>query len=137
MTPWTAAHKAPLCMRILQDRTLEWVAMPSSRGSSQPRDRTQVSHNVGRFFTDQATREAQEYWSRVTYPSPEGLPNPGTEPPSPALYVDLLPSELPGNLQNLVCYLAYLESTESSRLRGVLFSLNKQTISFKENSSAY
>ena len=28
---------------ILQARTLEWVAMPSSRGSSQPRDRTQVS----------------------------------------------------------------------------------------------
>ena len=36
---------------ILQARTLEWVAMPSSRGSSQPRDRSQVSHNPGRFFT--------------------------------------------------------------------------------------
>ena len=29
---------------ILQARTLEWVAMPSSRGSSQPRDRTLISH---------------------------------------------------------------------------------------------
>ena len=29
---------------ILQARTLEWVAMPSSRGSSQPRDQTQISH---------------------------------------------------------------------------------------------
>ena len=29
--------------RILQARILEWVAMPSSRGSSQPRDRTLVS----------------------------------------------------------------------------------------------
>ena len=28
---------------VLQARILEWVAMPSSRGSSQPRDRTQVS----------------------------------------------------------------------------------------------
>ena len=36
---------------ILQARTLEWVAMPSSRGSSQPGDRSQVSHNPGRFFT--------------------------------------------------------------------------------------
>ena len=35
---------------ILQARTLEWVAMPFSRGSSQPRDRTQVSHIAGRFF---------------------------------------------------------------------------------------
>ena len=30
-------------MGILQARTLEWVAMPSSRGSSPPRDQTQVS----------------------------------------------------------------------------------------------
>ena len=36
---------------ILQARILEWVAMPSSRGSSQPRDRTQVSHVGGGFFT--------------------------------------------------------------------------------------
>ena len=32
--------------------------MPSCRGSSQPRDRTRVSHITGRFFTIQATREA-------------------------------------------------------------------------------
>ena len=43
---------------ILQERILEWVAMPSSRGSSQPRDRTQVSHIAGRFSTIWATREA-------------------------------------------------------------------------------
>ena len=48
---------------ILQARILEWVVIPSSRGSSQPRDQTQVSHVAGRFFTDWATREAQEYWS--------------------------------------------------------------------------
>ena len=36
---------------ILQARILEWVAMPSTRGSSQPRYRTQVSHITGRFFT--------------------------------------------------------------------------------------
>ena len=44
---------------ILQDRILEWVAFPFSRGSSQPRDQTQVSHIDGRFFTSWATREAQ------------------------------------------------------------------------------
>ena len=43
---------------ILQARILEWVAMPSSRGSSQPRDQTQVSHIAGRFFTVWDTREA-------------------------------------------------------------------------------
>ena len=36
---------------ILQARILEWVAMPSSRGSSQPRYQTQVSRIAGRFFT--------------------------------------------------------------------------------------
>ena len=36
---------------ILQARILEWVAIPFSRGSSQPRDRTHVSCIAGRFFT--------------------------------------------------------------------------------------
>ena len=44
---------------ILQARILEWVAIPFSRGSFQPRDRTLVSCIAGRFFTSWATREAQ------------------------------------------------------------------------------
>ena len=36
---------------ILHARILEWVAVPFSRGSSQPRDQTQVSHIAGGFFT--------------------------------------------------------------------------------------
>ena len=60
---------------ILQARLLEWVAMPSSRESSQPRDRTQVSHTAGRFFTIWVTREAclletkfsnSELWLQLT-----------------------------------------------------------------------
>ena len=42
---------------IFQSRTLEWVAISFSRGSSQPRDWTQVSCIVGRHFTVWATRE--------------------------------------------------------------------------------
>ena len=37
--------------RIFQTRVLEWVAISFSRGSSQPRDQTQVSSITGRFFT--------------------------------------------------------------------------------------
>ena len=37
--------------RIFQERVLEWVAISFSRESSQPRDRTQVSHIVDRHFT--------------------------------------------------------------------------------------
>ena len=47
---------------ILWTRILEWVAIPSSRGSSQRRNRTQVSLIAGGFFTRWATREAQYDW---------------------------------------------------------------------------
>ena len=51
---------------ILQARILEWVAMPSSRGSSQPRDQTQVSVIAGRFFTIWTTRETLGcYWNKT------------------------------------------------------------------------
>ena len=43
---------------ILQARILEWVAIPFFRGSSWPRDQTQVSCIAGGFFTTWATREA-------------------------------------------------------------------------------
>ena len=69
-------------------RIWEWVAFPFSRGSSQPRDQTQVSHIAIRFFTNWATREAQEYGREEPIPSPGDLPNPGIELGSPALQVD-------------------------------------------------
>ena len=36
-TPWTAAYQTPLFMGFLK-QILEWIAIPSSRGSSQPRN---------------------------------------------------------------------------------------------------
>ena len=59
LRPHGLACQVPLSMGILQARILEWVVMPSSRGSSWPRDRTQVSRISGRFFTISDTREAQ------------------------------------------------------------------------------
>ena len=41
--------------RFLQARILEWVAVPFSRGSSRPRDHTQVSRMAGGLFTSWAT----------------------------------------------------------------------------------
>ena len=59
---------------ILQARTLEWVAMPSSRGSSRPRDQTCnscSSYTAGEFFTTETQgkpilkkREQQKYKNR-------------------------------------------------------------------------
>ena len=63
VTLWTATCQLLCPMGILQASTLERVARPSSRGSSQPRDRTQVSYLclpalAGGLFTTSATWEA-------------------------------------------------------------------------------
>ena len=92
-TPWTVALQAPLTMVILQARILEWIAMSSSSGSSQPRDQTQVSHIVGRFFTSKPPRKPKK--TGLGIPSPKDLPEPGFEQESFALQVDSLPAELP------------------------------------------
>ena len=52
-TPGSSVHG------ILQARILEWVAVPFSKGSSQPRNWTGVSCIASRFFTNWAIREAQ------------------------------------------------------------------------------
>ena len=43
-TLWTVAHQFPLCMGIVWARIVEWVSMPSSRGSHRPRDWTHGSY---------------------------------------------------------------------------------------------
>ena len=61
VTSWIVALQAPLSIGILQARILEWVAMPSSKGSSWPGDQTPVFCVfciAGRFFTHWAIREA-------------------------------------------------------------------------------
>ena len=69
---WSEVKVAQLCLTlgdpmdytvhgILQARILESVAFPFSRGSSQPRDRIQLSQVAGGFFTIWAAKEAQEY----------------------------------------------------------------------------
>ena len=55
------SDQAPLSMEILPARILEWVAMPSSRESTELRNQAQVSHIAGEFFTIWATKEAHEY----------------------------------------------------------------------------
>ena len=54
VTLWTVAYQAPLSMGF--SRQEECVAISFSRGSSQPRNWTEVSYIAGRFFTDWARR---------------------------------------------------------------------------------
>ena len=79
---------------ILQARILEWVAFPFSRGSSQPKDGTQVCRHCRQILYPLSHQGNQEYQSGQPIPSPADLPDLGIEPGSPALQVDSLPSEL-------------------------------------------
>ena len=59
---------------ILQATILEWVAFPVSRGSSQPRDRTQVSHLAGRFFTSHQRSPRILEWAASPFSSGPSQP---------------------------------------------------------------
>ena len=59
LQPVNCSPPGPSVHGILQARILEWVTISFSRGSSWPRDRTQVSHIVGRCFNLCTTRELQ------------------------------------------------------------------------------
>ena len=71
-TPWTNLPDSSV-HGIFQARVLEWIAISFSRESSQPRNRTRISHIAGRRFTIWATREAlATKW--FTYQSTSSLP---------------------------------------------------------------
>ena len=78
-TFWIVAHQAPLSMGILQARTLEWVAMPSSRGSSQPRDQICIPHAfcIGRWVL--STHSSTLAWQIPWAEEPGRLQSMGSE----------------------------------------------------------
>ena len=76
-------------MEIFQASMLEWVAISSSRGSSQARVQTQVSHIAVRLTSEPPGKPMNTGVSSLLFS--RDLPNPG----SPALQVDSLPAELP------------------------------------------
>ena len=87
-TPWTG--QAPLSMRILQARILEWVACPP------PGDPTGLLH-CGWILCHLSHQKSPIILEWVAYPFSYLLPNPGIQLGSPAVQADPLPAELPGN----------------------------------------
>ena len=99
---------------ILQARILGWVAFPFSRGSSQPRDRNQVFHTAGGFFTSWAIREAQD------------LPDPGIEPGFTTLQMDSLQTELLGKSKFKV---STIKKKKITKMRGEINKIeNKKSV---------
>ena len=66
-TPWTVACQVPPSMGFSRKEYWSGLPMPSSRGSSQPRDLTRMSRNAGRFLTVWATwaisNECKSFWN--------------------------------------------------------------------------
>ena len=58
---------------ILQARILEWVAIPFSRGSSRPRDQSQVYHIAGRFFIILSRRGSPKNTEVGSHSLPQGI----------------------------------------------------------------
>ena len=63
-TPWTVATRL-LHPWTFQARVLEWVAISFSRGSSRPKDWTQVFCIAGRYFTDSYKGSLQAHFRHI------------------------------------------------------------------------
>ena len=85
---------------IFPARILEWVAVPYSRRSSQPRHRTQGSNpdllHCRRILYQLNFKGSPRILEWVAYPFSRGSSRPGIKPGSPALQADSLPTELSG-----------------------------------------
>ena len=90
------AFQSTLSVGILQARILEWVAKPSSRGTSQPRHQTQVSCICWWILSHLSYQGSPWILEWVAYPFPGDLPDPGIELGYPTLQKDCLPAELLG-----------------------------------------
>ena len=94
---------------ILQARVLEWVAISFSRGYSQPRDWTQVSHIVCRFFTSWATGKPKNTGVGSLLQQISGGYLFSRRIPSPALQANSLPTELSGKPDVVKQHQKYIE----------------------------
>ena len=86
-TLWTVCRPLGSSVHgILQARIVEWIAMSFSRGSSRPRDQTQVSRTIGRFFTDLAAPPTEPRQGSLGPPFPR---SPTLQSPPCSLYPPL------------------------------------------------
>ena len=86
--PLGPATKTPTCRAKVSES--DWAKVTQSCPTlCDPMDCSVCQASLSMGFS------RQEYWSGLSFPSPEGLPNPGIEPGSPALQADSLPYEPP------------------------------------------
>ena len=102
---WSESHSVmPHCLRPRElyspwncpVRILEWIAFPFSRGSSQPREWTQVFALQADSLVVEPSGKPKNTGMGKLISSPVDLPDPGMELGSPALQADSLPTEIWG-----------------------------------------
>ena len=93
--PIDCGPPALLSMGILQARKLEWVAISFSRGTSQPRDRTQSPTLQADSLPSEPPEKPKNTGVGSLSLLQGNLPDPGIKLGSPAFQVDSLPAELP------------------------------------------
>ena len=108
--PGSSAHG------ILQARILEWVAISFSRGSSQPRDWTWVSHIAGRRFNLWATKEAYYLLIVINIISPPTPHSPTPSKSSQTWQPGFRKQELLGHLYSMICVTINFSSLRCSIL---------------------
>ena len=92
---------------LLQARILEWVAFPFSRGSSQPRAQTQVSHVAGRFFTTELWGKRGEDKSSLNLEPDYSKYSPDPWPQTPGSLLEMLTLESHTRLLNYSFFLLF------------------------------
>ena len=119
--------------RILQARILEWVAFLFSRGSSWPRDRTQVSHVAGGSFTSWTTREAaKKMWYIYTMEYNSAIKR-NEIMPFATTWMEpeiIILSEVRQRKTNIVWYCLYVESSKMIQVN--IFTKQKKTHRLRE-----
>ena len=94
-------------MGILQARILQWVAMPSSMGSSQPRDQTQATLEMDSLSSELPGKSKNTGLGSLSLLQ-GNLPDPEIKPGSPALQVGSLPLSHKGSPQYIHTIVAQL-----------------------------
>ena len=114
---------------MLQARVLEWAAVPSSRGSSRPRDQTHISCTAGRFFTVWVTREAP--WLKIVQPLKIALVrNSKSEAPTALVLIITLPAYKLTRLPNHLLLAQY--ANEKNIGKASLYRNHKPHLCYEE-----
>ena len=115
---WTVAPQAPLSVETVQTRILEWVAKPSSRESSRPRDRTRISYISCIGFSTLQKSNENLVWESERYLT--GRLSPERGPTFPVGMLKVWATVRIGNSIQILMFINIQTSLMVSQIRGTV-----------------